>query len=513
MAGNNILDIENASSIRRPTNIDSYSFTKFYDVNMGSQLPVTGTPHMLEFRNNNMYDWFDFGNGNLVISFNIFRNDFENLTTIKSDARAAFIDRIDLRANGTLISENNYYHKWADYSRSQFSKEYYDTVGSDMLCYDTFAWDSPNLNYDPGTGATVDTAVVPLPIGVYNGTTGSEAASYTNSQLCGFGKRFTITTQKANPTTLVALGRTVTAVIPFRLLHPFFGNLRCCLKNVEFSISVHLRDPSVMYETYTGSPTGTVVNITQAYIEIPKVVPSALRLIELDKFLYSSPKLNISYANFKVIKSVLSPKVINQHIMIDNIAQRLLRATLWITKKSQDLTNHVAVNPMISVRHLIRNLQFFVNSIPVPNTRLEVEQLDHAPFNMESPVGNQNWDTHSIYRNYLELCGANYENNPLSTENGMVTKFRNTGIYSNLGFSGFFPYFTVPLDRSRNSEEYISGSAQLSVKMELTDADFTELYDVWTVIEFQDNIRLQMNPTNAVVTYLGNNGDQPDGQN
>jgi hypothetical protein len=126
---------------------------------------------------------------------------------------------------------------------------------------------------------------------------------------------------------------------------------------------------------------------------------------------------------------------------------------------------------------------------------------------------NQDWDTHDIYRNYMESCGAFYENNPFSTSNGLVQRFRNTGVYSNLGFSTFFPYYTVPLDRSRNSEEYISGSSQLSVQIEMEDVTELGDYNVWTIIEFQDNIRFQMEPTNAFVTYLGNNGDNPDGEN
>jgi hypothetical protein len=516
MSGNNILDIENASSIRRPTQIDSYTFTKFYDVNQGSQ--ISAQPTMFQFRNNNMFDWFDFGNGQIVLRWQLNLIDKRHASTIKSDIRSAFIERAELRANGTLITENNHYHKWADYSRSQFSREYYDTIGSDMMCYDNFEWDGANLTYNPATDAQLTTITErPLPVAVAaaGAPVVSRASNYTNSQLSGFGKRVTLTFQKALATDGDTTGRVVTATIPFRHLFPFFGSLRSCLKNVQFDITLHLRDNNLMFETFENlggaSPAGTVINFKEAYMEIPKVTPSALRLIELDKFLYSSPKLNISYPNFKVLRNDLSLNVRNQNIMIDNIAQRMLRVTLWITRKTKDQPNIVVIDPTLSVRNLIRNLQFFVNSIPVPNTRINTIQGDQAGTDM---IGaNQDWDTHDIYRNYMESCGAFYENNPFSTSNGLVQRFRNTGVYSNLGFSTFFPYYTVPLDRSRNSEEYISGSSQLSVQIEMEDVTELGDYNVWTIIEFQDNIRFQMEPTNAFVTYLGNNGDNPDGEN
>lgn len=498
MSVNTLLNIENASSVRKPSDIDQYTQTRFYDVNNGSQFPPNFIPDFLTFRNQNLQDFFDFGNGNLVLRFRMDKAAINNLQTIRSDCRTWF-DRVELRLNGTLIQDSSYFYKYADYSRSQFSPEYYKTIGSTFYCYDNFMWDNPNLTLDGPTG------VVPMfPVAVISDNASlAVKSSYVNCNLSGAGKRYQLTSQKLpDEDTNIIQGKVLTATIPFRHLCPWFQQLRCVLKNVSIELKVYFRENQLLLESYGGDPTDAKVYLNEAYIEIPKVVPSAPNLIRMDAFLQKSPKIQISFPNFKVVRNFLQPSIANQLIMIDNIPQRLIRASSFVVPKARDSGSDFSLNPRdivcVSARNKIREFQYFVNSVPVPNTRMIVQQNDNA---MTSNVGaGQTEDTHDIYRAYMELCEAMYENNPFSTENGLVSKFRNNGVYDYWSFSELFPYFTTPLDRSRNSEEYISGSAQLSAQV-LTDgnADLGD-YWLWTVIEYISDTELQMEPTNCFVT-------------
>jgi len=548
---NSILDIDNASTSYVNSEIDDYNWTKIYSQEYGSGIFFPPEPTTLIFKSHDVSNFYDWRNAWLCCQFQIRKRigKPDTAITCRSDPIRELIQNASFSINGTVIADCDHVGKYAVMDRACYSEQFYNTSCKEWLVYDEDAdtADYPPCDHEEGLPSKVrlprgnakwanlnQTPGPPPPADPSNpyynpydtlGATQVVAPNWIGDIHTGVGKLYRLTNAYDRPSppapppdslTNSEYGSIVSARIPLMCIWRFFAYLKCVLKNTMFSFRLtllgstqedkraklwQLTDPATIDQPILNDQGFLLRNM---WIEVPRVQPSPSRLINLNNALLNSPSIAISYPNYQVHKHQIPVGVSEQEFLIQNVTERILRVTCFLQRASRDTSSYFI--PWNTICPDIKEFGLKINGVSVPYSNLKTSwNSETFPYlatiseNTSTQTDLTNGlDVSDAYRAYQEQCNNYYLYQPYDTKDGILSRFMGNGRLNPVQFGCGTFYFTVDIARSRQSQEFLGGSASLTAYFRFKNPT-PELYNCWSIVENSSLVDISLQERSAFV--------------
>jgi hypothetical protein len=558
---NTILDLDNASTSYVNSEIDNYDWVKIYDSTYGSGVFFPPEPPSLNFRSSDVSNFYDWRNAYLCVQFQVKKRIGQDdaFTTCRSDPIRELIRKATFKINDTVIADCDYVGKYAIMDRACYSEQFYNTSAKEWLCYDEDAdtadfppcdHTSTNKHRRPaGNAKWIAKTQAHLNVGapphitdpsnlgynaydtidkvpdVGNLEWNANPPNWDNDLHTGIGKLFRLTNAYTvvNPPTAGvedlgsnASGSIVSARIPMMCIFRFFAYLKCVLKNCIFDFRFELFGSSqedrkgklwqltLPAQVDTNIADGDGFLLRNAWIEVPRVVPSPSRIVSLNNSLLNSPKIAISYPNYQVYRNPIAAGVTETEFLIQNVTERIIRVTCFLQRQTRDTSQYF--EPWNCICPEIKEFNLKINGISVPYSNMKnswnSERFPYLATLSENSTTqtdlSNGLDTSDAFRAYQEQCNNYYLYQPYDTKDGILPRFMGHGRLNPVQFASGSFYFTVDIARSRQSQEFLGGSASLTASYRFKNPT-PQIYNCWSVVENSSLVDISLQERSAFI--------------
>jgi hypothetical protein len=559
---NTILDMANASNSYVNSEIDSYDWVKIYDTTYGSTAGAfPKNPPSLHFRTNDISNWYDYRNAWFCIQFRIVKatadNTNDSVQTCRSDPIRQMIKKAAFKMNNTVITDCDHVGKYAVMDRACYSKQFYDTSAKEWLCYDedfdsadTPPADHSNVGGVPhadrrpygnakwkttGDQAHTYSTGVPPPNSIpqpdpsntlytpFDTFTGVVTPPAWWDLHTGIGKLYRLTNAYTVDTPAPGadgdnnhveilhntnIGSIVSCRIPLACIFRWNAFINCVLKNVIFDwrFELETNESAKMWAVPDNEVINEPINdqgfnLHNAWIELPRVIPSPSRLVSLNNSLIQSKKISISYPNYQVYQNTILSGLKEANFLIQNTTERVLRVTCFLQRVVRDTSSQF--RPGNTICPDITEFSLQINGTTVPYTSYKNSfNSERFPYlaTIQDPTNSLNGgiNVDDAYRAYQEQCQNYYLMSPYNTKDGLLPRFMGASRLNPMQWACDSFYFTCDIARTRQSQMFLGGSASLSAQFRFA-VDTPEAYYCYSIIEYSQLVDIDLQERAAFI--------------